>query len=124
MKALVEVLAIYSLLGFIATSAAWALIAHHGFTGLQQTNSPLARFFRTRFTVITSSAAETNATVVVDPLLAPVLATSVLLVTVVISCGGIPRSRSKYDFVPCKSGSPMEATTAAPETQVIDADLH
>jgi hypothetical protein len=43
---LFEVLGIYSGLALIALYGVWRLIGRQGFTGLEDTDSPLARLFR------------------------------------------------------------------------------
>jgi hypothetical protein len=116
---LLEVMAIYLALSFVAVSTAWALIARRGFEGLQQTNSPLARFFRTRFKVVKDAGTETTGGVVY----APALVTTVLVVTLVVVCNGTPNAKRKSGLN-LVGDSHVQATTRMPDVLVINADLY
>jgi hypothetical protein len=136
MVSLLEVMALYLILGFVAISAAWACIARGGFIGLQQTNSRLARFFRTRFAVMANADSQTNVSVsevITAPVTAPVFATAVFVVTMVISFGGKPNLTISCNRLDDHKQSPTHETSSiaslqmveaqSAEVQIIDADL-
>jgi hypothetical protein len=116
---LFEVMFVYLVLGAVVLSAAWALIAHRGFEGLERTNSPLAKFFKTRFAVVTDSSSETNANVnEVVPSLS--LATAVIVVMLVL---GKPNIKTGCQSLHSYEDIGMSRKTSVIKTQIVEIQV-
>jgi hypothetical protein len=132
MGLLFEVVAFYLVLALIAVACAWLAIARRGFAGIQQTNSRLAKLFRTRATAtwqrpqdqIATSSVVVAAEAEEGGLIPAVqyVGTTVILATLLICCTPRQRNLSVPLFSP--NQCPIRATTAAPEAQRIDARVH
>jgi hypothetical protein len=116
---LFEVMFVYLALGLVALFTAWAFIARRGFAGLEQTNSTLARFFRTRFAVVTGAGPETN-TNLSEVVRAPAFASAVVVITMVISFSGKPGHRDGCQPLLEHEEARSHSRTFAIEAQIIE----